>query len=553
MISAMKVSAIQSDFVGRVIDGRFSLIQWLGGSGRSSVFLTELPGEPLQKAAIKLVPADPAVVAHLAFAANASRAHSHLVRVLQSGRCEIDRATFEFVVMEYADEVLSEILPMRALAPEEVKEMLAPILDSLSDLHGHGLVHGRLKPSNVLVVNDELKLSSDSLQLAGATADLTPALSVYDAPERAEGTLTFASDIWSLGALMVEALTQRTPNWDRSTQRDVQISGNIPQPFAAIAAACLRVDPARRATLNDIRGRLGLLTQVTEVKPPAAEPTPPTPKPRVKPEPSSKAQVPQQPAAQAKAAPKVEQKDTSRAPYEPARQAQSKQTARIDPMYQAQVEPPLAPRGLSRFDEERDSRRKPRGGVVLVLALILVAVAAFLWNRSHGTLPATKSNDQPPAQSSKKAPVVRESRPQTPPAAQVTPEPAQELPPLASAPPASALPAAAAAPAESNAGSAEGAVAQRVMPEPLPAAMRTIHGRVNVLIHLNVGPTGEVIDARYESMGPSKYFAEVAMKAARQWKFTPVKVNGQPVASIWTLHFVFTSENTEVTPAQAAP
>lgn len=546
MISAMKVTAIQGDFVGRVIDGRFSLIRWLGGSDRSSVFLTELPGDPPQKAAIKLVPADPATEARLAFAVNASRAHSHLVCVLQSGYCEIDGATFEFLVTEYADEVLSEILPVRALAPEEVKEMLAPILDSLSDLHGHGLVHGRLKPSNVLVVNDELKLSSDSLQLAGATTDSTPALSVYDAPERADRTLTFASDIWSLGALMVETLTQRTPDWDRSTHRDLQISGDIPQPFAAVAAACLRVDPARRTTLNEIRSRLGLPIQVAEVKPPAANLTP---KPRVKTE--SRTETPPQAAAQMKPARNSEQKDGARVQQKPVRQAQSKPAARVEPIPHAEPEPPLARRAISSFDDGRDSRRKPRGGVVLVLALFLVAVAAFLWNRSHGTLPATKSNDQPPAQSSTRSPVVPEMRSQTPPPAQATPEPAQELPPLASAAPAANPPAA--APAESNAGSAKSAVAQRVMAEPLPAAMRTIHGRVNVVIRLNVGSTGEVADARYDSMGPSKYFAEVAMKAARQWKFTPAKVNGQPVASTWTLHFVFTRDNTEVTPEQAAP
>jgi TonB family protein len=551
MISAMKVTAIRSDFVGRVIDGRFSLIEWLGGSGRSSVFLTELPCEPPQKAAIKLIPANAAVEAHLAFAANASRAHSHLVRVLQNGRCEIDGATFEFVVTEYADEVLSEVLTMRALAPEEVKEMLAPILDSLSDLHGHGLVHGRLKPSNVLVANEELKLSSDSLQLAGAAADTTLALNVYDAPERAEGTLTFASDIWSLGAMMVEALTQRTPDWDRSTNRDGLIPGDIPQPFAAIAAACLRVDPARRATLNDIRGRLGLPPQVVEVKPPAADSTPSTPKPRVKPEP--KLDALRQPAAQENDAPKVELKNTSRVQQKPSRQAQSKPAGRIEPNLQAHAEPPLARRALSRFDEERDSRRKPRGGVVLVLALILIAAAAFLWNRSHGTLPATKTNDQLPAQSSTTAPVVPETRPQTPPAAQATPEPAQELPPLASAPPASTPPAAAAAPAESNAGSAKGAVAQRVMPDVLPSASRTIQGKINVSVRVNVGPSGDVTDAGFESAGPSRYFARIALDASKQWKFTPTKVNGQPVASTWTLHFVYTRANTEVTSAQTAP
>jgi len=64
----------------------------------------------------------------------------------------------------YADEVLSEILPERALTPAEAKEMLAPVIDTLSYLHAKGLVHGRLKPSNILAVDDRLKLSGDSFK-----------------------------------------------------------------------------------------------------------------------------------------------------------------------------------------------------------------------------------------------------------------------------------------------------------------------------------------------------------------------------------------------------
>jgi TonB family protein len=467
----MNVPAIQSDWVGRVIDGRFSLLQWLGGSVRSGVFLTELPGELSQKAAIKLLPADAGVETRIAFAVNASRAHANLVCVLQSGSCEIDGASFVFVVTEFADEVLSEILPMRALAPEEVKEMLVPVLDALTDLHGHGLEHGRLKPSNILVVNEELKLSADSVQLAGSSADETPAISVYDAPERAEGTLTPASDIWSLGVTMVEALTQHTPDWNRSTHRDVQISDGIPQPFAAIVDACLRVDAARRPTLNDIRSRLGLAA-------PVASASPPPPKP----------------------------------------------AANVEPRSIAQALPRLA------TEDEPELRKKPRLGVLLVMALILVAVVALLWSRSHGTVPATKSNDEPPVQSS-------------------VPEPEQQPPPAANAPSAGNT----TAPGQSSVGALRGAVAQRVMPDVLPAASQSIHGTVNVSVRVNVSPAGEVTDAGFESAGPSKYFARVAMEAARQWKFTPARANGQPIASVWTLHFAFTRENTDVTPVQTVP
>ena len=59
-----------------------------------------------------------------------------------------------------------EVLGHRALTPEEVQELLPPTLDALTFLHGKGLVQGHLKPANVLVVDDQLKLASDSVRPA---------------------------------------------------------------------------------------------------------------------------------------------------------------------------------------------------------------------------------------------------------------------------------------------------------------------------------------------------------------------------------------------------
>jgi len=44
---------------GQVIDNRFRLRQYLGGSDDSAVFLTQLAGPQTQKAAIKFIPAGP--------------------------------------------------------------------------------------------------------------------------------------------------------------------------------------------------------------------------------------------------------------------------------------------------------------------------------------------------------------------------------------------------------------------------------------------------------------------------------------------------------------
>ena len=89
--------------------------------------------------------------------------------------------------MEYAEDSLAQILPHRALTPEEVRDLLEPALDALAFVHGKSLVHGRLRPSNVMAAQDQLKLSSDSLVRSGDLAGRVGPASVYDAPEVAQG------------------------------------------------------------------------------------------------------------------------------------------------------------------------------------------------------------------------------------------------------------------------------------------------------------------------------------------------------------------------------
>jgi len=127
---------------GQVVGGKFSLRQWLGGSEHSAVFLTQQPGQPSANAAIKLIAADGAVADRQLsrWRAAAQLSHPHLMRIYEAGRCRVDGTPLLYVVMEYAEEDLSQILPQRPLAPSEVTDLLPPVLDALSYLHGQGFV-----------------------------------------------------------------------------------------------------------------------------------------------------------------------------------------------------------------------------------------------------------------------------------------------------------------------------------------------------------------------------------------------------------------------------
>ena len=287
IVYAMKIEAIRSDWVGRVIDGRFTLLQWLGGSECSGVFLTELEEPGSHKAAIKLLPADARdAEAQIAdWALSATLSHPHLMRLFHSGRGQIGNTALLYVVTEYAGEVLSQVLPERPLTPVEAREMLDPVLDALAYLHGTGFVHGHLKPSNILVVNDQLKLSSDSLHVAGELCKHSPAPTVHDAPEDATAAMAPAADLWSLGVTLVEALTQHPPAWDGSVHTEPLVPAFIPQPFAGIARNCLRSDPQQRCTLSEVKARL--------------EPPPAVPAPVIKPVIKTDRTAPAKPRAKA--------------------------------------------------------------------------------------------------------------------------------------------------------------------------------------------------------------------------------------------------------------
>ncbi|MGA2571493.1 MAG: protein kinase [Terracidiphilus sp.] len=256
-MATLDAPAIRDEGLGNGLENRFPLLQWLGGSDGSDVFLTEL-SERGQKAIIKLIPADgqDAEARFAAWGAAAALSHPSLMRVFAFGRRNIESAAMLYVVTELAEEVLADVLAERALSPEEVAELLGPSVDALAYLHSKGLVHGRLKPSNIMAAGDCPKLSTDGLSFAGATVNPGPDPTVYIAPETAAKPIGPEADIWALGVTVVAALTQRPPAWDSLAPGDAVLPEAMPEPFASIARDCLRADPASRCTLEEIKSRL---------------------------------------------------------------------------------------------------------------------------------------------------------------------------------------------------------------------------------------------------------------------------------------------------------
>jgi outer membrane biosynthesis protein TonB len=270
----MAVAPIWSGWQSAVLNGVYPLQRLLHGSERSAVFLTERNAEGASSAAVKIIPIERVTLAQLSHWRLATGiSHPHLIQLFDAGLCQLGGRQFLFVVMEYAEQTLSEVLAQRALTVDEVRELLPPTLDALSFLHRKGLVQGQLKPANLLVVNDQLKLASDSIRPAGAPRDGIAEPSMYDPPDANHAPFSSTDDMWGLGVTLVEALTQSLPWIDARSDR-AGLPPTVPAEFVDTVQRCLSYNPATRPLAMDLEAKPGRVPEAPMVPAPPVAPEP---------------------------------------------------------------------------------------------------------------------------------------------------------------------------------------------------------------------------------------------------------------------------------------
>ncbi len=239
---------------GHVIHDTFPLGRCLGYSDHSGVFLSKSAAPGAAEVAVKLVPADRALAESLLprWKRAGGIVHPHLLRLMQSGGCQLDGLPYLYVVMEYADQTLAQLLQQRALTDGEAREMLRPTLDALALLHGYNLVHGQLKPENILVVGDQLKLASDTIRRVTEVAMSVKVPSVYDPPEARHGNTSTAGDVWALGVCLFEALTRRPPLIRGELSEAVALPADFSPAFRDVVARCLDPSPESRPSVTEL-------------------------------------------------------------------------------------------------------------------------------------------------------------------------------------------------------------------------------------------------------------------------------------------------------------
>jgi len=224
---------------GQLVDG-FELQKYLGGGDNHAVFVIERhEGEP-RRAVMKLLRADPETSEDQLrrWRMAAALSHPNLLRVFERGHWQVNNVPVLYVVMEYAGERLSQVIAERPLTGDEAREMLEPVLKALTYLHAKGYVHGQLRPTKVMAVGDQLRLSVDQVRQIGAAG-----------PKPAD-------DVWALGMTLVEATTQLILETGASGGGDPALPPSLPIEFREIARNALRAKPEKRWAVAQIQQSL---------------------------------------------------------------------------------------------------------------------------------------------------------------------------------------------------------------------------------------------------------------------------------------------------------
>jgi serine/threonine protein kinase len=194
--------------------------------------------------------------------------HPYIARLLDAGSTPQDQPYF---VMEYVTEgrPITEYVRQHHLSLRERIELFVKVCEAVQYAHQNLTVHRDLKPGNILVDSfGHPKLLDFGIAKIvtpeGNPTDQTVAAGLrmltpdYASPEHVAGeTVTTATDVYSLGAVLCEALLEARPPRLSDGQDEIDVPRSLGADLCGILRMAMHRDPARRyATANELRADL---------------------------------------------------------------------------------------------------------------------------------------------------------------------------------------------------------------------------------------------------------------------------------------------------------
>lgn len=229
------------NYIGRLLDNRYEILEVIGTGGMAVVYKARC--HRLNRlVAIKILKDELSQDAefrrrfHAESQAVAMLSHPNIVNVYDVSHSERE----DYIVMELIDGIsLKQYLEQKGMLNwREVLHFSTQIAKALEHAHSRGIIHRDIKPHNIMVLKDGSAKVADFgiARVSSAQSTLTrEALGSvhYISPEQARGSkIDYRSDLYSLGVVMYEMLTGRTP-YDGETPVSVaiqHINAQAPMP-----------------------------------------------------------------------------------------------------------------------------------------------------------------------------------------------------------------------------------------------------------------------------------------------------------------------------------
>lgn len=215
---------VDHGFEGRILGDEYVIVGPLPSHG---------PGAPMfegrhlrlgYRVAIRLTPRQVASRVTTEAEALARVRHPALPVVLARGVLEVAEVGYEYCVREFAEGQPLGVL-LRAsgrLDPLRAVRIVRQMLAAVGELHTHGVVHGDLKPENIIVDDtdaDRVRVIDLASAVLDGTCHEREGTPRYMAPELAQGAVpNVRSDLYAVGVILRECIVGETPPTREATR-----------------------------------------------------------------------------------------------------------------------------------------------------------------------------------------------------------------------------------------------------------------------------------------------------------------------------------------------